>query len=150
MKTSLKDLLFVSVQLFLFLIYFTPVVDKIFAFPPTVHFTSLFGTIAGVAIVLISLWQLRKSLSPFPTPVEEGTLVESGLYKYARHPVYSGIILSAMSFGVFQGSTWKAGISIALWILFYFKSGYEEKLLSKRYEKYPAYQKRTGRFFPGM
>ena len=105
-------------------------------------------TFSGLLIVLLALLQLNKSLSPFPTPKEEGKLVEHGLYKFVRHPIYSGIILATISFGLFQGSVWKIVVGIACWVLFYFKSAYEELLLDRRYENYKMYSKRTGRFFP--
>lgn len=78
--------------------------------------------IVGFFTIVIAILQLNKKLTPFPTPLKDGTLINTGLYKLVRHPIYSGIILTAIGFGLFQESFWKIGVALILWILFYFKS----------------------------
>jgi len=104
--------------------------------------------LSGLLIVLIAILQLNKSLSPFPTPKRSGILIQSGLYKYIRHPIYSGIILAAIALGVFDESIWKIGIGFLLWVLFFFKSRYEEQLLLTRFTGYKMYIENAYRFFP--
>lgn len=104
--------------------------------------------VCGLLIIALAMLQLNHNLTPFPTPKENGILIQSGLYKFVRHPIYSGIIVGAIGFGFALGSGWKIGIGAALWLLFFVKSTYEEKLLVTQYADYEAYQKRTGRFFP--
>lgn len=74
----------------------------------------------------LAILQLNKNLTPFPTPKEDGTLIQNGVYKFIRHPIYTGIILIAIGFGLFHQSLWEIFIGIVLWVLFYFKSSYEE------------------------
>lgn len=145
---SSKDITFVGLQVLLFVIYFTPLFDLSFQLPIYLKYTILMVAVAGLLIIIVAILQLNKNLTPFPTPKESGTLIQTGLYKYIRHPVYSGIILAAIGFGLFHGSIWKISIGLSLWVLFYFKSVYEEKLLSKHFPGYEAYRKTTGRFFP--
>jgi protein-S-isoprenylcysteine O-methyltransferase Ste14 len=61
----------------------------------------------GLIILLVALLQVNKNLTPFPTQLSEGTHIKTGLYKLVRHPIYSGIILAAIGFGLFQESFWK-------------------------------------------
>ena len=101
----------------------------------------------GFLVILIAILQLNKNLTPFPTPVDSGILIRTGLYKYARHPIYTGIFLAALGLGLFNNSLWQLSIAFILLILFYFKSTYEESMLVEKYEDYLDYRKATGRFF---
>ena len=147
-KIAGKDLMFVSIQLLLFIVYFIPAFSLDFKIFEPFKYIGLVIAILGLIIVLVALLQLNKNLTPFPTPLSDGTLIKTGLYKLVRHPIYSGIILAAIGFGIFQESFWKIGIGLSLWILFYFKSKYEETLLLKRYPDYKSYSKTAKRFFP--
>ena len=147
-KPAPKDFIFVSIQLLLFVLYFIPLFDWFIEPYLIVKYISIAFAIIGVIIFFIAIIQLDKNLTPFPTPKSNGTLIQSGLYKYIRHPVYSGIILTSLGFGIYNGIVWRIGIGIMLWILFYFKSIYEEKMLSGRFTEYEEYVKKTNRFFP--
>jgi protein-S-isoprenylcysteine O-methyltransferase Ste14 len=147
-KLPSKDILFVGIQLFLFIIYFISPIDFTFPSSPILKIGSLLLLIIGFIVIVIAILQLNKNLTPFPTPKEEGMLIQTGLYKFVRHPIYSGIILTALGFGLFVNSYWKVFIGIALWILFYFKSRYEESLLEKHFKEYKKYRNHTRRFFP--
>ncbi len=104
--------------------------------------------ISGVVIILASIFQIRRSLTPFPSPVKNGELITTGLYRYIRHPIYSGIILAAAGYGLQACDTFKIVISGLLLLLFYFKSQYEEKMLMAFYDDYKQYRRHTHRFFP--
>ena len=147
-KTATKDLVFVSIQLLLFVAFVFPVVDLSFQSNYIFRYAAFAIAIIGLLVITIAILQLNKNLTPFPTPKEGGTLIQTGLYKFVRHPVYSGIILTALGFGFYGGSFCKIAIGFALWMLFYFKSKYEEQLLCNQFSDYKEYQKNTGRFFP--
>lgn len=104
----------------------------------------------GVFIIFISILQMKRSLSPFPSPRKDGALIENGLFKWVRHPIYSGILLSTLSYAIISGSLARLLCTILLFTFFYIKSSYEEGLLEKTYPKYAEYKKRGGRFFPRM
>ncbi len=118
------------------------------AFNKTVNQLGLIIAILGFFMGLIAVIQLNKNLTPFPTPKASSELINAGLYKYIRHPIYTGIILASVGFGVYRDSLCKLIIGIILWGLFYYKSKYEEKLMIVRYHDYEGYIKKTGRFFP--
>lgn len=147
-KIASKDIIFVSIQLILFVIYFTPLFSFPFQLNVFLKYAALVFAIIGLVIIIVAILQLNKNLTPFPTPKESGTLIQQGLYNYIRHPIYTGIILTTIGFGLFDESIWKISIGIVLWVLFYFKSRYEESLLTKHFGDYKAYRERTGRFFP--
>lgn len=147
-KIASKDKIFVGIQLLLFVIYFIPVFDLAIKPNAVLKMVSLIIGIAGLIIILVAILQLNKNLTPFPTPVNNGILIKTGLYKFVRHPIYSGIIIAALGFGFFYESLWKTGTGLLLLILFFFKSRYEEILLQTRYPDYKDYKKQSGRFFP--
>lgn len=147
-KIAKKDLLFVGIQAVLLLVYFIPVNIIEFQINFILKIASLSISIIGLIIMLFAFLQLNKNLTPFPTPIESGSLIQAGLYKYIRHPIYTGIIIFSVFFAIFNESIWNLSIGIALYILFYFKSKYEESLLKKQYKDYENYMQKTGRFFP--
>ena len=147
-QIAIKDLVFVGIQAILLLIFFIPVSTFPFYVINYIRFASLGISVFGILVIIIAILQLNKSLTPFPTPKESGTLIKVGLYKYARHPIYSGIILTSIFLGIFDESIWKITIGFALYLLFFFKSQYEEKMLIKHYKDYTSYKLKTRRFFP--
>jgi protein-S-isoprenylcysteine O-methyltransferase Ste14 len=142
-----KDLAFAGIQLLLFVLYIKPLVNWSFEVHVILKMVSIAIAVMGILVIIVAILQLNKNLTPFPTPKENGELIESGLYQYVRHPIYSGIILTSLGVGFYDGNVWKISIGIALWILFFFKSRYEESQLIRKFSKYLAYQKRTRRFF---
>jgi len=150
MKLPLKDYLFVGIQFVLFTIYLLKI--KLFSFqlPEFITVSGMIICCLGVIILILALLQLNKNLSPFPSPKSNSELIQAGLYKYIRHPIYTGILLMLLGSGVYQISSYKIGITLILSILFYFKSKYEEQKLTLKYSNYTEYEKVTGRFFPKL
>lgn len=147
-KPQTKDIVFVSIQLLLFLAFVLPVPLYSFQLNYIFKYAAFAIAMIGLLIIALAILQLNKNLTPFPTPKENGTLIQTGLYKFVRHPIYSGIILTTLGFGFYDGSLWKTAIGFSLWVLFFFKSKYEERLLANQFPNYKEYQKITKRFFP--
>lgn len=145
-----KDLLFVGTQLLLFLLYLFIPAFRHFGISDFWKPGLLILSGVGLLIILISIWQLRSSLSPFPSPVENGNLVVKGLYRYVRHPVYTGILIFLGSYALYSDHLGRLGVVLILAVLFYFKSKYEEILLMDKFVDYQQYIKVTGRFLPGL
>jgi protein-S-isoprenylcysteine O-methyltransferase Ste14 len=106
------------------------------------------GQLAGVAVLVVALVNLGPSLTPLPTPTPTSTLRRGGLYRLVRHPIYSGILLLAFATASVSASWWVLAAAAGLAVLFQVKSGFEERLLRRRYPEYAAYADRTGRFVP--
>jgi len=114
----------------------------------TIQKIGVLMAVCGGIIITLALLQLNKNLSPFPTPKESASLLQNGLFKYMRHPIYTGIILLFTGYSVSQNSVYKLLISVFLVLLFYLKSNYEEQRLEQKFPDYKQYKKKTGRFFP--
>ena len=143
-----KNYFFVLVQALLFLLYAIPTSGNVFIISHLVEVLLYYIVVLGVVIILLTIVQLNKNLSPFPSPMPNSPLLTNGLFKYVRHPIYTGIILIAFSFALLKVSIFKLIIAFLLTLLFYFKSKYEESLLAEKFENYSIYMKNTGRFFP--
>lgn len=76
-------------------------------------------------------------------------LIESGPYRFIRHPVYAGYLALLLGSGV-------ASLNVCLWLLWpvsllgiLIQAGSEEQLLGKRFgQHYERYVRRTGRLVP--
>ena len=106
--------------------------------------------IIGLTVVLVALWQLRKySLTALPEPVRGAQLLTKGLYSHMRHPIYSGLILWGVGTVMIRPGLVRAGLLLALVLLFWFKSQREERLLGKAFgSRYERYRLSTPRFIP--
>ena len=143
---SSKDYLFVGVQFALFVAYAFDVRSMSFTRPDVLGYLGLFLAVSGVCTGVLALLQIRTSFSPFPTPVTHGQLTTNGLFALARHPIYTSLLLASFGYALYAGSGYRIVIGLALMVLFYFKSSYEEELLGKRYPGYVEYRKTVGRF----
>lgn len=147
MRIHPKDKILVSIQFILFSCYAIDF-NWSLGFSHLLKYIGASFAIIGLAISLIAILQLNKNLSPFPTPKENAVLLENGLYKFVRHPIYSGLLFLFFGLGFYKDSPYKLIISSFLLILFYFKTQYEENQLKKKFANYSVYKKKVGRFFP--
>ena len=148
MKRDKKSIYYVAVQFFLFgLFAFIPPLLR-WSFPFLFHVGGYLLMIMGVLILFMAFYNLGSNLSPFPRPKANAKLVTRGIYRYIRHPIYTAILFGA--FGVFlvSGALSQLLIYVLLCILFWYKSGYEEELLVKKFPDYEEYKSTSGRFFP--
>lgn len=104
---------------------------------------------------LMTLWVLAVNRlgnwSVFPQPLQGAKLVISGPYGLVRHPMYSIVMLFGLSCVIHNQTLTSAASLIALVVILRIKAGYEEQLLSERFEGYLGYMSRTPkRFIPGL
>jgi protein-S-isoprenylcysteine O-methyltransferase Ste14 len=112
-----------------------------------VSLTSMF---LGFVILAFSALALGKSLTAHPMPSKNAVLVTDGLYKFVKHPIYSGLILLAFGLTIAGGFFPHTLFFIALLLLLNYKASFEEKLLTATFPGYPEYSKKTGRFIPRL
>lgn len=148
MKIPFSDIIFVLAQFALIVIYFFEIQTLAVVFPEAIFWVGLALLIVGGFISLVAVLQLNIHLSPFPSPLPGSKLIDFGIFKFVRHPIYIGVFLGMFGFGILYDSGYKLIVSIMLLLLFYFKSRYEEKQLITMFPEYPEYAKQTGRFFP--
>lgn len=111
---------------------------------------SIFLLLAGFFILGVSALALGKSLTAHPIPGKNAALVTGGLYKYVKHPIYSGLILVAIGLTISGGFFPHVLFLAGLVILLNYKASFEEALLAKAYAGYEEYSRKTGRFFPRL
>lgn len=119
-------------------------------FPVYIFWIGVVVLVLGALLTTTAVLQLNVHLSPFPSPLLGSKLKQSGAYKIARHPIYTGILMSFFGYALIVDSGYKMIIALLLALLFYFKSSYEEKRLLNFFPDYIEYKKRTGRFFPKL
>ena len=102
----------------------------------------------GGVLSLRGVFDLRENLTPFPKPLPGARLVESGSYGLVRHPIYGGLILGALGWGLFTASPLTLLGALVLAAFFDLKSRREELWLSDQFEGYGAYRSRTRRLLP--
>jgi len=99
--------------------------------------------IVGGLGMVTSARSLGRALTALPEPVEGADLVETGLYAYARHPIYGAICLALLGASLFFASTAATILSFGLPVFFWAKSSYEERQLRIAYPGYWAYRQRV-------
>ena len=104
--------------------------------------------ILGTVIALIAAINLGKNLTPLPRPKENAELIQGGLYRFVRHPIYFGVIVLSRGWGLIQQSTlvWLYVLIVA--IFFDIKSRKEERWLLERFPAYTDYQGRVRKLIP--
>jgi len=102
----------------------------------------------GIALIAGGVVALRRQLTAFPRPVDDGRLIEDGAFGLVRHPMYGGGVLFAIGWALLMASvpTLLCGILLALFIDL--KSRREEAWLGEVFATYAEYRRRTRRLIP--
>lgn len=93
-------------------------------------------------------------LARFRSSGRRGGVLDSGLWRYSRHPNYFGDFLTWWGFGalgVAAGSPWTLAGPVLMTLLLLRVSGVTllEETIGARRPEYADYQRRTNAFFPG-
>ena len=96
--------------------------------------------IIALIIMLVSIKDLGRNLSPLPRPRTNSNLVTKGIYRFTRHPMYYSLIF--ISFGVFiiKLSIYYLFLSTSLILIIKFKIDLEEKYLKNKFKNYLLYK----------
>lgn len=105
-------------------------------------------TVLGLAVMVIGATKLGRGLTATPLPNAHAQLRTGGLYRYARHPIYTGLMLMMASLTVAAGSGFRLLTLAALVLLLNVKARWEERRLAQRFEGYADYAAHTPRFVP--
>lgn len=116
--------------------------------PKPVSALSSFLVVAGLALVLAASLRLGRALTPTPVPNGRGTLQTGGLFRYMRHPIYTGVLLVVIGLVVGSGSVIVLLVGLGTFGFFGSKARWEEAQLKRAFPGYEAYARRTARFFP--
>lgn len=121
--------------------------------PERLDFLTLSGgaaTVVGAGLALWASTSLGPALSPYPEPLPGTELVVAGPYRFVRHPIYSGLVLSLAGVGAVARS-WPAAVgTVTMGAFFSAKARYEESRLRLAVPGYAGYMRRVqGRLIPG-
>ena len=105
--------------------------------------------LTGLTIRVSAAATLNKSYSPTLEVRDDHRLVKHGLYKYIRHPIYTGLFLGVLAVPVYASSLLGFLIALMSIPLVIYRMGVEEKMLSEEYgDEYLEYMKATWRLIP--
>lgn len=104
----------------------------------------------GLVVVAVAALGLGPALTATPVPTKRGQLATGGLFRWVRHPIYSGVLLIVVALGAGSGNLAKFAIAAATIGFFHVKARWEEGQLARRYPDYSAYAALTPRFVPRL
>jgi protein-S-isoprenylcysteine O-methyltransferase Ste14 len=104
--------------------------------------------LAGTALAVGALLRLGSSLTALPYPKDDAVLVVTGPYRIVRNPIYSGLILAALGWGLWVNGPLTLFYAVLLFAFFDVKSRLEERWLAEKYPGYTDYQRRVRKLIP--
>ena len=105
--------------------------------------------LAGFVLMIVASLRLGRGLTATPVPAARGQLVTGGLYRYVRHPIYTGVLLVVAGLTLRSGSFVTLAVAAVTVVFFDRKARWEEAQLRERYPDYADYAAHTRRFVPG-
>jgi protein-S-isoprenylcysteine O-methyltransferase Ste14 len=104
-------------------------------------------TVLGHYVSLWALWYLRGS---FAVLAEARSPVTSGPYRYVRHPLYLGEMLSMLGLCLAMGTVTSLLFWLAITGMQLIRARIEEAKLANQFDDYRAYLERTRFILPGL
>ena len=86
------------------------------------YFLGILIIIIAFIIMLVSIKDLGRNLSPFPRPINNSNLVTTGIYRFTRHPMYYSLIFISFGFFLTKLSIYYLFLSISLALIIKFKN----------------------------
>ena len=107
---------------------------------PFSYFLGILIIIIAFIIMLVSIKDLGRNLSPFPRPINNSNLVTSGIYRFTRHPMYYSLIFISTGVLIIKLSIYYLFLTISLALIIKFKIALEEKYLINKFKNYLLYK----------
>ena len=149
-KQSRGELYVVVQAILLIALFFGP--KDIFGLPTMLNQTLWWiGQILFYSGIVIAIWAailLGPNLTPLPKPKPSGEFIQSGLYRFVRHPIYFGVILVCFGWAGIEQTLYTLVLAIILLIFFDLKSRQEEIWLTEKFSEYDIYKQNTKKLIP--
>ena len=108
------------------------------------------GIACGGGLAAAGAASLDRGLTALPLPNDRAELQTGGLYRWVRHPMYSGLLIGGAARAGTSGNRWALVSFVALAGLLTGKANFEERHLRVRFPGYAGYAARTPRFIPRL
>lgn len=102
----------------------------------------------GAVFGVTGVRALGRSRTPYPKPIHDAPLVQDGVYRIVRHPLYSSLIFLSAGWSLFWSSWITLWVSLGLAVVLDAKSRREERWLQEKFVDYHSYRQRVRRFVP--
>jgi len=145
-----------TVQLILFFIFMGIWVTDSFVFHYSTSLNDLipnFIRVPVAAIILFGGWILarRGMKAVFGTPREKPEVIDTGVFRVIRHPIYTGALLFYLGAICITLSIASAIFWLVILVFYILIARYEERILTEAFgEEYTRYKKQTGMLFPRL
>lgn len=104
---------------------------------------------AGAAVSVAGALPHGRRLTPHVAPPQDLPLLQDGVYRHSRNPIYAGLLLGAAGWAVLRRRPEPLVAWSALVLVLRVKVRHEERHLGARFgDAYRAYAARTPRFWP--
>ena len=141
---SFYDLILVFLQFFIISLHFFQweflPQKQIIQASPFSYFLGILIIIISFIIMIVSIKDLGRNLSPFPRPIKNSSLVTKGIYRFTRHPMYYSLILISIGVFIIKLSIHYLFLTISLALIIKLKIPLEEKYLMNKYKNYLLYK----------
>jgi protein-S-isoprenylcysteine O-methyltransferase Ste14 len=97
-----------------------------------------------------SVWSLRSLGRNLSVIAQAREVAEHGPYRWIRHPLYTGEIVSCLGLAFVAGTMTAAGVWLTLVALQVYRARREEQILIATLPIYAAYRTRTAALLPGV
>jgi len=146
-------IVFIGIAIFAIII---PIIAS-YRYPNLDYNVLLWLKYVGILMIILALFlfysshkDLDKQFSPTLDIKQNHKLIDTGIYKYIRHPMYTSLILFIIAQALLvPNKLGVASTTMALIILLLFRIPEEEKMLNKEFEgKYKDYSDKTCGLIP--
>ena len=149
-KSSRGELYVLVQAILLIALFFGP--KDVFGLPDKLNQTLWWiGEILFYSGIVIAIWAailLGPNLTPLPKPKPSGQLIQTGLYKLVRHPIYFGVILVSFGWAGIEQTIYTLVLAFIVLIFFDLKSRQEERWLTQKFSEYAEYKMTTKKLIP--
>jgi protein-S-isoprenylcysteine O-methyltransferase Ste14 len=108
------------------------------------------GNVLVAAGTAWAVWSLRSLGRNVSVLAQARQLADTGPYRWVRHPLYTGEIVSSLGLALMAGSLAAFAAWLAFIALQVYRALREEQLLARELPGYRGYQARTAALLPGL
>ena len=120
------------------------------AWPPTASLwlaaAGVVAALAGAGLMVGGGAGLGRQLTPFPRPIDDGTLRQDGVYGLVRHPMYGGALLLMLGWALLSSPLALVPLGAAA-VFLDAKRRREESWLCEQHAGYEGYRRSVRRQF---